>query len=97
MNKEQLFEEIDEIYSEWHGGVLHIGKEREDRIKKILSKAINFTDSYEIVKEKNTHTFEVDLNSKKAQKYRCEQAEKILNTPCKVYLFDGENYIELKP
>lgn len=43
MNKEQLFLEIDEIYSEWHGGDLHIGKERTERIKEILNKAINYS------------------------------------------------------
>ncbi len=42
MNKEQLFEEIDEIYSEWHGGELHIGTERTERIKEALNRAINF-------------------------------------------------------
>ena len=43
MNKEQLFLEIDEIYSEWHGGDLYIGKERENRIKQVIEKAINYT------------------------------------------------------
>tara|TARA_R110002167_G_scaffold49273_6_gene144475 strand:+ start:688 stop:918 length:231 start_codon:yes stop_codon:yes gene_type:complete len=43
MNKEQLFLEIDEIYSEWHGGDLHIGKERENLIKQVIEKAINNT------------------------------------------------------
>ena len=43
MNKEQLFLEIDEIYSEWHGGDLYIGKERENRIKLIIEEALNYT------------------------------------------------------
>ena len=43
MTKEQLFLEIDEIYSEWHGGDLHIGKERTESIKQILDKAINYS------------------------------------------------------
>ena len=43
MNREQLFLEIDEIYSEWHGGDLHIGKERENRIKEVIQQAINYT------------------------------------------------------
>ena len=43
MNKEQLFLEIDEIYSEWYGGDLYIGKERENRIKQVIEKAINYT------------------------------------------------------
>ena len=42
MNKEQLFLEIDEIYSEWHGGDLYIGKERENRIKRVIEKAIDY-------------------------------------------------------
>ena len=46
MNKEQLFLEIDEIYSEWHGGDLHIGKERENLIKEVIERAINYTRSY---------------------------------------------------
>jgi len=44
MNKEQLFLEIDEIYSEWLGidlGMLN--KESEDIIKDKLEKAINYT------------------------------------------------------
>jgi hypothetical protein len=43
MTKEQLFLEIDEIYSEWHGGDLHIGQERENLIKQVIEKAINYT------------------------------------------------------
>ncbi|TXD47346.1 hypothetical protein [Polaribacter sp. IC073] len=43
MTKEQLFLEIDEIYSEWHGGDLYIGQERENRIKQVIEKAINYT------------------------------------------------------
>ena len=33
MTKETLFEQIDEIFSDWHGGNLHIGQEREELIK----------------------------------------------------------------
>lgn len=43
MTKEQVFLEIDEIYSEWYGGDLHIGQERENRIKKAIERAINYT------------------------------------------------------
>jgi hypothetical protein len=31
-----LFLEIDQIYSEWHGGDLNIGKEREFKIKELI-------------------------------------------------------------
>ena len=44
-----------------------------------------------------THTFGVDLNTDKAKKYRCEQMAKVLKAPSKIYLYDGDNYIELKP
>ena len=47
MNKEQLFLEIDEILSEWNGGDLNIGKEREELIKDKLEEAINYTESRE--------------------------------------------------
>jgi hypothetical protein len=43
MNKERIFLEIDEIYSEWNGGDLHIGKERENLIKEVIERAINYT------------------------------------------------------
>ena len=48
-------------------------------------------------KECEAPTFTVDLNSKQAQEYRNEQMDKILNAPTKLYLYDGENYIEVKP
>lgn len=57
MNKEQLFEEIDEIYSEWHGGELHIGKERTERIKEVLNQAINFIPCCETLNDEEEMTF----------------------------------------
>ena len=59
--------------------------------------AINYTRCCESVKEKYTHTFEVDLNSEKRKEQYNKQIEQIHNAPCKVYFYDGENYIELKP
>jgi len=58
MNKEQLFEEIDEIYSEWHGGELHIGIERIERIKEVLNRAINFIPCCTELKNKEVLTFD---------------------------------------
>lgn len=49
MNIEQFFEEIDEIYSEWHGGELYIGSERTERIKEVLNKVSELS-IYEIIK-----------------------------------------------
>ena len=34
---DEIFEEIDEIYGDWNGGELHIGKERIARIKEVLT------------------------------------------------------------
>jgi hypothetical protein len=59
--------------------------------------AINYSQCCETVKDKQAHTFEVDLNSEKRKEQYNKQIEQIHNAPCKVYLYDGENYIELKP
>lgn len=68
MNKEQLFLEIDEILSEWNGGDLNIGKEREELIKDKLEEAINYTHSCEsdseLLKDKEAMTFYEYLLSK---------------------------------
>tara|TARA_R110000851_G_scaffold560_3_gene1921 strand:+ start:182 stop:475 length:294 start_codon:yes stop_codon:yes gene_type:complete len=68
--------------------------------KTILNKqeaAISVTRCCKNVKEKYTPTFEVNLNSKQAQKDRCDQMTKILTAPSKVYYFNGTNYIEIEP
>ena len=56
-----------------------------------------YIDEIETVKKNETPTLEVNLNSKEAQKDRCDVWNKIYNAPCKAYLFDGKNYIEIKP
>ena len=43
MTKEQIFEEIDEIYCNADGGVIPIGANGEELIKEIIQKAINYT------------------------------------------------------
>ena len=68
----------------------------KDTIKATLE-SINYCQCCKNVKGKHTHTFEVDLNTDKAKKYRCEQMAKVLKAPSKIYLYDGDNYIELKP
>jgi hypothetical protein len=71
-----------------------------DEIPNIIDKieeAISVTRCCETVKDKYTHTFEVDLNSVKRQEQYNKQIEQIHNAPCKTYIFDGEKYIELKP
>jgi hypothetical protein len=62
-----------------------------------LKEAINYTRCCESVKDKYTHTFEVDLNSEKRKEQYNKHIEQIHNAPCKVYLYDGDKYIELKP
>jgi hypothetical protein len=43
MNKEQIFDKIDEIYSEHDGGVIYLSEERINQIKEIIEQAINYT------------------------------------------------------
>jgi hypothetical protein len=69
----------------------------EDCFIKAVNEAINYTRCCETVKDKQAHTFEVDLNSEKRKEQYNKQIEQIHNAPCKVYLYDGENYTELKP
>lgn len=59
--------------------------------------AINVIQCCETVKEKYAHTFEVDPDKWNSAYDRCNEITKILKAPSKVYLYDGENYIELKP
>jgi hypothetical protein len=67
------------------------------QIIKNQNQAINYTRCCESVKDKYTHTFEVDLNSEKRKEQYNKHIEQIHNAPCKVYLYDGDKYIELKP
>lgn len=62
-----------------------------------LEEAINYSQCCKSVKEKYTHTFEVNLNSEKMKEQYNKQIEQLHNAPCKIYFYDGENYIELKP
>ena len=71
MNKEQLFLEIDEIYSEWHGGDLHIGKERENLIKQVIEKAINNTGCCEEVCDCEFER----IDSRRIQCVKCEMIQ----------------------
>ena len=51
------------------------------------------------VKEKCTHTFEVDLNNEQVQKQRCEYIEQIHALPTRLFMYNPktDEYIELKP
>tara|TARA_R110000796_G_scaffold176266_1_gene293145 strand:+ start:48 stop:341 length:294 start_codon:yes stop_codon:yes gene_type:complete len=95
-DKIKLLEEIIESCTDKYG-------DNRNEIAKALfllneiKAAINYTRCCESVKDKYTHTFEVDLNSVKRQEQYNKQIEQIHNAPCKTYIFDGEKYIELKP
>ena len=93
-DKEQLNIEISHIF-ESGANHLRIFEMVENFIDKRY-KAINYTHCCKSVKDKYTHTFEVDLNSEKRKEQYNKQIEQIHNAPCKVYFYDGENYIELK-
>ena len=61
--------------------------------------AINVTHCCETVKEKCTHTFEVDLNNEQVQKQRCKYIEQIHALPTRLFMYNPktDEYIELKP
>ena len=70
-----------------------------DDYVKWLEKAIDYIPCCEIVKDKYTHTFEVDLNSDKLKKQHCEQMKQIHSAPTRLFMYDHktEQYIEIKP
>jgi SAM-dependent MidA family methyltransferase len=97
MNVEEFYNESE--YSKIDFGsnpTLFTKKELLDFANEYLE-AITVTRCCESVKGKYTHTFEVDLNSEKRKEQYNKHIEQIHNAPCKVYLYDGDKYIELKP
>ena len=42
MTKEQIFDKIDDVYSEHDGGTIYLSDERTERLKEIIQQAINF-------------------------------------------------------
>jgi hypothetical protein len=81
-----------------NGNEFYVSGDVGDYIKS-LEEAIAVTRSCESVKDKHTHTFEVDLNSKKMQESLNKQLEQIHNAPTRLFMYDSktEKYIELKP
>jgi hypothetical protein len=43
MTKDEIFDKIDEVYSEHDGGVIYLNEERTNQIKEIIQQAINYT------------------------------------------------------
>ena len=70
-------------------------KKEQLEFKSELDAAIYFNDVTEHLSISRS-CFEVDLNSKRAQNYRCEQMEKILKAPSKLYIYIDGKYVELK-
>jgi myo-inositol catabolism protein IolC len=68
-----------------------------DDYVKWLEKAIDYTHCCETLKDKYTHTFEVDL--KKAERKSCEYIEQIHAKPTRLFMYNPktDEYIELKP
>ena len=42
MTKEQIFEKIDDVYSDHDGGVIYLSEDRMNQIKEVIQQAINF-------------------------------------------------------
>ena len=42
MTKDEIFDKIDDIYSEHDGGTIYLSDERTERLKEIIQQAINF-------------------------------------------------------
>lgn len=68
-----------------------------DDYVKWLEKAIDYIPCCETVKDKEASTIEVNLNTKESAYKRCNEITKVLKAPSRIFMYDGENYIELKP
>ena len=97
MTKDEIFDKIDDVYSEHDGGVIYLSDERTERLKEIIQQAINFIPCCETLKDEKTPTIEVNLNTKESAYKRCNDITKVLKAPSRIFLYDGEKYIELKP
>ena len=42
MTKDEIFDKIDDVYSEHDGGTIYLSDERTERLKEIIQQAINF-------------------------------------------------------
>jgi hypothetical protein len=42
MTKDEIFDKIDDVYSEHDGGTIYLSDERTERLKQIIQQAINF-------------------------------------------------------
>jgi hypothetical protein len=69
----------------------------EDCFIKAVNEAINYSKCCETVKDKQAHTFEVDPEKWNSAYDRCNEIKKVLKAPSRIFMHDGENYIELKP
>jgi hypothetical protein len=96
MNRDELLQ----ILQEETDGFTEQSRLRDDvldALEKVQEKAINYTPCCESVKDKQTHTFEVNPEKWNSAYDRCNEITKILKAPSKIFLYDGDNYIELKP
>ena len=66
------------------------------RISQLLFKKMDYIPCCETVKDKEATTIEVNLNTKESAYKRCNEITKVLKSPSRIFLYDGENYIELK-
>jgi hypothetical protein len=99
MTNEKKLEVIEDAFNYYHDRTSLNNKEEKELLLLVneIKEAINYTPCCETVKEKCTHTFEVDPKQFNSAYDRCNEITKILKAPSKIYLYDGENYIELKP
>lgn len=52
MTKEQIFEKIDDVYSDHDGGAIYLSEDRMNQIKEVIQQAINFIPCCETLKDK---------------------------------------------
>ena len=71
MTKEQIFDKIDDVYSEHDGGTIYLSDERTERLKEIIQQAINFIPCCTELKDKEVLSFEEWLKHFKKTEDNC--------------------------
>ena len=82
MTKDEIFDKIDDVYSEHDGGTIYLSDERTERLKEIIQQAINFIPcctELKAVKKEITFNKWLEVNGYYYNSYRIyEDADKKL-------------------
>ena len=93
MTKDEIFDKIDDVYSEHDGGTIYLSDERTERLKEIIQQAINFIPCCTELNHDFKIGDDVWITSKKLVTIAdfCEDLERVqVEDGCNYYLVDKD-------